>query len=84
MKIKYLSCENFELCIRYKNTKLSDEVDAIDGGNAFQRDLDRLEECIHVYFMKLTRPCVKSLTWVRAAPGIMRMDILRTALWTRT
>lgn len=31
-----------------KNTKLTDAVDALDGGNAFQRDFNRPEECIQV------------------------------------
>lgn len=69
-----------------KNTKLSDAVDALDGGNAFHKGFDRLEECILVDLMKLIRPqCVKSCTWVsRATPSTTKMNILKTVLWTWT
>ncbi|GAB0204424.1 mitochondrial enolase superfamily member 1 [Grus japonensis] len=49
------------------NTKLCGVVNMLEGRDAIQRDLDRLERQAHANFMKF---CKAKCTWVRAIPSI--------------
>ena len=66
------------------DTKLSSVVDMLEGKEAIQRDLDRLEKCAHE---SLIRPSAGCCTWVGAIPGIYTnwgKISLRAALQRRT
>ena len=45
------------------DTKLSGEADILEGRNAIQRVLDRLERWAHVNLLKFNKADCKSCTW---------------------
>lgn len=49
---------------------LSGAVGKVEGRDVIQRDLDRLEEKIHVNLMRFVMLSAKSCSWVRASPDV--------------
>ena len=68
------------------DTKLSGEADILEGRNAIQRVLDRLERWAHVNLLKFNKADCKSCTWAGAIPSTNTVWVengLRAALRRR-
>ena len=69
------------------DTKLRDLVDMLEGRDAIQRDLDRLERWAHAYIIKFNKAKCKVLYMSWAIPSTntgWAMSGLRAALQRRT